>query len=131
VMAYCQLRKDYRQFRTDRILDIRLTDEVFSKGHSSLNEHINNRNEHKIPKEKVRIWVSNEACAYITNSKHYYGHISEEEVDGGVEMTFMTSEIEIGFPRWFMMIGDCAKIIEPERLKEKIKELIQETLLNL
>lgn len=131
VMAYCQLRKDYRRFRTDRIMGISLTDTIFSMEHARLDEHISSRNNHKLPEKKVKIWVSNEACAYISNSKHYYGHVSEKPVDGGVEMTFMTSEIENGFPRWFMMIGDCAKVIEPEKLKERMRELVQKVSRNL
>ena len=31
-----------------------------------------------------------------------------------VEMTFMTSDLENGFPRWYLMFCDYATIIEPD-----------------
>src|SRR5690606_37126349 len=52
VMGYCHLRQDYRQFRTDRMLDIRRTDKAFSKKHGSVDEYRSNNEE--IDKTKVR-----------------------------------------------------------------------------
>lgn len=40
-------------------------------------------------------------------------------------MTFITRKIEEGFPRWHLMFGDYAKILESERLKTRVLELVE------
>ncbi|MBC7915134.1 MAG: hypothetical protein H7Y07_13535 [Pyrinomonadaceae bacterium] len=47
-----------------------------------------------------------------------------------VEMNFFSCSIE-GFARWYLMIGDEAIIIKPERLKDKVKSLISALMSNL
>lgn len=122
VMGYCLLRGDYRQFRTDRILNIKRTTQRFSKKHGTLEDYRKRSLEaHSI---KVRILVDKKFTKYIAGSKKYYGFVEEQETDKGVEMTFLTSEIEQGFPRWFLMFGDYATILEPAELKAKVKALL-------
>ena len=48
-----------------------------------------------------------------------------------VEMTFMTSDVEHGFPRWYLMFGDYAEIIEPEVLKHRVRAILEKTVANL
>ncbi len=39
-------------------------------------------------------------------------------------MTFMSRDIENAFPRFFIMFGDYASILEPEQLKTNIIKLL-------
>ena len=48
-----------------------------------------------------------------------------------VEMTFMTSDLEHGFPRWYLMFGDYAEIIEPEILKHRVRAILEKTVSKL
>lgn len=129
VLGFCHLRKAYRQFRTDRILQILRTVKLFTLEHGSIDDIRNKKNE--IPKIKVRIQVDKKIAKYINGSKQHYGFISEEEKKDKVEMIFMITDLKDGFPRWYMMFGDYAKILEPESLKERVKELLKknETML--
>lgn len=122
-LGYCHLRKDYRQFRTDRIQGIQKTDCDFTIEHDSLETYLN-KNE-TIPTIKVRILVDKKIMRYLDFEKKYHGYVSEKEIDGQVEMTFMCRDIQSGFPRWFMMFGDYATIQEPESLKTRVLELIE------
>ncbi|WP_062058414.1 helix-turn-helix transcriptional regulator [Aquimarina longa] len=45
MIAHCRLRNDYREFRTDRILSLIETHEVFSSQHFSLEEYYKKRTE--------------------------------------------------------------------------------------
>src|SRR5690606_8835439 len=108
------LRNDYRQFRTDRIQSIRLREEGFTREHGTLEEH--RKREQPVKKTRIRIQVDREVARYISNSKNYFGFVSQEEKGDQLEMTFMTDELNEGFPRWFLMFGDRATIIEPEAL---------------
>jgi predicted DNA-binding transcriptional regulator YafY len=121
--AYCHLRKDYRQFRTDRIQSIKKTDCDFTIEHDSLETYLN-KNE-TIPTTKVRILIEKKIARYLETERKYHGFVSQKEIDGQIEMTFMCRDIDSGFPRWFLMFGDYAKILEPESLKTRTLELLE------
>jgi len=121
-LGYCHLRKDYRQFRTDRIQGIKKTDCDFTIEHDSLETYLN-KNE-TIPTTKVRILIDKKIARYLEFERKYHGYISEKETDGQIEMTFMCRDIESGFPRWFLMFGDYATILEPESLKSRVLDLL-------
>lgn len=123
ILGYCHLRKDYRHFRTDRILQIKRTPDGFVLQHGTIDEH---RHKHEnVQKTKVRISVNKTVAKYIQGSKKYYGFVSQKTKNGEVEMTFMTTDLENGFARWYLMFGDYGKILEPESLKKRIAELLQ------
>ncbi len=44
-----------------------------------------------------------------------------------VEMTFRVADLENGFARWYLTFGDYATILEPHRLKIRVKELLRRT----
>lgn len=123
VIGYCHLRSDYRQFRTDRVHGIKKTDQHFTLEHDSLETYLS-KNE-TILTTKVRIRVEKKIAAYLSYERKYHGFVSEIEVDNQIEMTFMSRDIEEGFSRWFLMFGDYAKIIEPQRLKFRVLELLE------
>jgi predicted DNA-binding transcriptional regulator YafY len=122
-LGYCHLRNDYRQFRTDRILGIKKTDCDFTIEHDSLETYLN-KNE-TIPTTKVRLLIDKKIVRYLEFERKYHGYVSEKEINGKIEMTFMCRDIDSGFPRWFLMFGDYATILEPESLKVRTLELLE------
>lgn len=125
VTGFCHLRKDYRLFRTDRIQKITRTEISFQREHPSLDHFLkNHKSTHTI---KIRISVAKEVVKYIKSERNYYGFVSEKVRGNQVEMTFMSRDLEDGFPRWYLMFGDYAKVIEPESLKQKIREILKNT----
>lgn len=121
IMAFCTLRKDFRQFRVDRILQINKTQTPFSQEYGPINDYRRNSNGEKT---KVRLLVEKKIMGHIVNSKKTYGFIEETETDKGVEMIFETEWIEEGFPRWLITFADYAEVLEPESLKVKLKAII-------
>ena len=129
VMAYCHLRKDYRQFRTDRMQAITRTNIPFTKEHGNTDDYRNTGG----PAEKTRvvIRVDKEVAKYIKTGRKYYGFVSERTIGDMVEMVFLAPDVLHGFSRWFMMFGDCAEVTEPESLRERVSELLEKTSANL
>ncbi|UOB19474.1 helix-turn-helix transcriptional regulator [Abyssalbus ytuae] len=123
VLGYCHLRSDYRQFRTDRILDIKRTAESFIRQHGTIEEH-RPKYENK-PKTRIKILVDKKIVRYLGSGRKYYGFVSEKIKNDQVEMTFLTTDAEQGFPRWYLMFADYATIVEPESLKERIVEILE------
>lgn len=125
VLGYCHFRKDYRQFRTDRMLLIQRTNHSFTLEHGSIDEHREKRDAYQ--KTKVRILVDKSVARYIKGNRNHYGFVSERAAGNYMEMTFMTSSVDEGFARWYLMFGDYAKVIEPESLKTRLKDIIKKT----
>ena len=121
VMAYCHQRKDYRQFRTDRLLSIQRTNQTFEHTHPSLESL-----RCKTPPANVffvRMLIQKDVARFIRSSRKFYGFISETDRGDALEMHFNCTDIDDAFPRWFMMFGDKAKILEPESLADKVRDL--------
>jgi predicted DNA-binding transcriptional regulator YafY len=129
LIAWCKVKQDYRDFRFDRMMNVQLTDEEVTTLHPTLKDYLaeacKDRN-----LEKVVLQVDTKAARHLGEQKYYHGYIGEVEKKGSVEMTFLTISLE-GFARWFLTFSDCARIIEPDKLRERAKEIIDQALLNL
>jgi len=126
LIAFCQLRNDYRNFRTDRISQLAITEETISKIHPTLQSFISKMScEREV--FKVVIDVETDIVKYLGEQKYYNGFVKEEKLDGQVRMTFLTSSL-MGFSRWLMLFGDHAKIIEPAGLNEMVAEIAENIL---
>ncbi|WP_166332418.1 helix-turn-helix transcriptional regulator [Sphingobacterium chungjuense] len=122
VMAYCQLRQDYRQFRLDRIHYIRLTTDSFAKAHQELAFYLAKKNQ--APKIAVIIRVDHAIARYLNWDRVNYGFTHETVLEDAVEMHFQTDNLEEYFARWFLMFADQARVVEPASLRDRIGELI-------
>ncbi|WP_241244364.1 helix-turn-helix transcriptional regulator [Flagellimonas marinaquae] len=122
ILGYCHLRTDYRHFRTDRIHKITRTSLDFILEHGTMDEH--RQKSEAVEKTKVRIVVDKSVAKFIRGQCKYYGLISEETGEEEVEMTFMTTDWENGFARWYLMFGDYATILEPQKLKNRVAEIL-------
>jgi predicted DNA-binding transcriptional regulator YafY len=122
LVAYCQLRQDYRNFRVDRISAVQFTNQPFQKPHLSLKTYLNQLTKQEHELQTVVMRVNKEGIRYVANQKYYMGFVSERAVKDGMEMTFLTTSTE-GFARWYLMIGDMAEIISPQSIKESAKVL--------
>lgn len=121
LIAWCRLRKDYRNFKTDRIRAQKITGETFMTAHISLAAYLDKTSrEQQLHKAVIRI--DKQVAKYIVTEKYYHGFASETVEDDAIEMTFLTAALE-GMVRWYLMFGDQAEIIQPAELKQKVLEL--------
>ncbi|AYZ13386.1 YafY family protein [Chryseobacterium arthrosphaerae] len=120
IMAYCILRKDFRQFRVDRIQQISKTQTPFLQEYGQINDY---RKSHG-NKVKAKLLVDKKIMGHLVNSKRYYGLVEEVETEHGVELTFETEWMTDGFPRWLITFADYATVLEPESLRTRLNELL-------
>ncbi|GAA4085404.1 YafY family protein [Mucilaginibacter panaciglaebae] len=123
LIAYCRLRKDYRDFRVDRIKNLLVTDEHYTDEHPSLKDYIAQKTIEK-ELDAVVILVDKSVYPHLEHQKYYSGFISEKSKGDGIEMTFLTSSLE-GFARWYMMYGENAEIVSPDSLRDRVRELTE------
>ncbi|WP_130736363.1 YafY family protein [Flavobacterium sp. J27] len=129
IFGFCHLRNDYRQFRADRIQGIENQTILFTKEHQSLEFYLNKEKE--CPTTKVVLLVDKKIAKYLDFEKKYHGFVSQKKVSDQIEMTFLSRDIENSFPRWVLMFADYATIIEPQRLKDRMIEMLQVYQANL
>jgi predicted DNA-binding transcriptional regulator YafY len=122
LIAYCHLRKDYRDFRIDRIKSLVVTDKQFKDSHPTLKTYITQTAKEK-HLETVVISIDKSIYNYLEQQKYYSGFVSEAIKDDKVEMTYLTGSIE-GFARWYIMYADQAEIVQSDALKKRVKELV-------
>lgn len=122
-IAFCHLRNDYRNFRSDRILQCDITERPFVHQHGSLKDFMHDSWENHNMR-LVRIRVQKRMARYMHEQRNYYGFASEVDLGETLEMTFLSAYLE-GFARWYMMIAPEAVIIEPESLKSMVRQLAE------
>ncbi len=129
ISGFCHLRNDYRQFRADRIQGINSTNFPFLKKHDELSTYLNKG--YECATIKVTLLVDKKISKYLSHEKKYHGFVSQKNIRDKIEMTFLSRDIENGLPRWILMFADYVKIIEPQRLKDRVFELIESYKINL
>ena len=126
LIAFCRLRNDYRNFRTDKINKMMLIDEKFDQTHPPLQSFINQLSEQR-QVQKVVIDVEKNIIKYFGDQKYYNGFVKEEDYGEHIRMTFLSGSLT-GFARWFMLFGDKAKIVEPLKLNDMITDIARNIL---
>ncbi len=71
----------------------------------------------------IVISVDRDVLKYFGEQKYYNGFVSQKEVNGKMEMTFVTGSLN-GFAKFFLLFGEYADIISPASLKAIIQKNI-------
>ncbi|QRR00411.1 helix-turn-helix transcriptional regulator [Dyadobacter sandarakinus] len=123
-IAFCHLRQSYRNFRSDRILHIEVTDQPFEHRHAPLKEFMDRSQDNKNLR-LVRITIDKQTARYIQSQRYFYGFVSEKLMGNVLEMTFLSDSLD-AFGRWYLMFATEATILEPDSLKGVVRRLITE-----
>lgn len=128
-VAWCHLREEYRQFRADRIISVQATAIPYSQDTSlSAYYSLNNKQHTTLTLQKAVLRVEKKVAAYMQETRHRHGFVSEKADGDYVEMTFLSPHLEDGLARWFMMFADYGEVVEPESLKIRIAGLLEKML---
>jgi predicted DNA-binding transcriptional regulator YafY len=126
LIGWCRLRNGYRDFRTDRIQHMTVTNDTFDgRNLLSLQEYLHSLTEANEEVQQVRLLLPKPLSGYMVSAKHYYGYVSEEDLDTHVRMIFIASNMR-QFCRGVLMMGDKVEIESPEEAKVVIQEVLEE-----
>jgi predicted DNA-binding transcriptional regulator YafY len=126
LIAWCRLRSAYRDFRVDRIKHLTVTEDSYDNEHPTLKDYIA-KTAREQDLERVVISIDRSIHSHLEQQKYYSGFVSEKIIDDTIEMTFLTTSLE-GFARWHMMFGEKAEIIEPDKLRDRVKYMAEKIL---
>lgn len=125
LIAFCQLRQDYRDFRTDRIEKLDVVSGKFSKtDHLSLQNYLD-KLQMGTELEIAKIRFPKPFVKYIDEAKYQFGWVDQQEIGDDVEMKFASFSLEL-IARWLLMSGNNFEVMTPPRLNDRIKELVAE-----
>lgn len=116
LIAFCRLRNDMRDFRTDRIRKIQVLPETYNpEDHPSQKDFMHEMLGGTDAKEAV-IQFDKKITRFIQEQRFYYGFIEERKVGDQVEMKFVTPRYEY-LARWLLMFGDEVTVVSPNELQ--------------
>ncbi len=128
LIAFCRLRQDLRDFRTDRIQKVSVeTESIDPSAHPNYLDFLNEALMGTDAKEAV-IKVSPMVARFMGEQKYYQGFTEEKKLeDGKYEMKFVPPYYEY-FARWLMMYGNEVEIESPAELQGIAANLAKELL---
>lgn len=126
LIAWCRLRRDFRQFRIDRIRDLSVGDERFAhRPDFSLREHMERESEGE-DKVQARVWIAH-SMQGKARLESFATLIEETSRDDGTEFSLYTFSLE-WLAWWLLTFGPAAEALEPPELRERVAKIAQETL---
>ncbi|MBI3259137.1 MAG: YafY family transcriptional regulator [Ignavibacteriae bacterium] len=124
LVAYCRLRKDYRDFRADRIKSICVEGGAFTtRPNFSVKKFMRRELQMENPVE-VRLLFSHSYSRFAT-SKYYYGLVEEAHREDGIAMTFLVPYLE-WIMRWTLSFGRNVTVIDPPELRKMLAQAARE-----
>ena len=123
IVAYCNEKKEFRNFRIDRIRSWQIEKQIYDfQEEFSIAKHLANWKMDRTDEiNKFVVRFSNKVGKYIKEKKFYDKNvIIEEKEDGSVILTIETmSKL---FLRWVRKYGIDAEVMEPLHVREQLKE---------
>jgi predicted DNA-binding transcriptional regulator YafY len=118
LIAYCRLRRDVRDFRTDRILQLQPRNELFT-GHAdfSLTRYLESE-KHDGKFEMARIRFKPEVIERVVR-EWSSGLVEQNAERDGIVVTLLACSLE-WLAGWVLSFGSTAEVLAPERLKQLV-----------
>lgn len=124
LVAYCNKRADFRDFRLDRIKSLEVVDKpnMHIEGFSASNYFNELWTDSAILKAKIVF--DKKYTTELSNVKYYYGFYEQKETDQALEMYFAVSDFEY-IANWLINLENAVLEIHPPELKLKIEKRVR------
>ncbi|MEM8896019.1 MAG: YafY family protein [Bacteroidota bacterium] len=125
LIGYCRLRKDMRDFRTDRITQVEILKETFDpSAYPDYNDFASGMLDGSDAKSAT-IKFLQPVARFVGDQKYLHGFIEEKSFGDYVEMKFATPSYEF-LARWLLSYGDFATVESPSELQGMIATFSKE-----
>lgn len=118
LIAWCRLRHDFRDFRTDRIQKLQLHSERF-QARSDFNAKDFLQNNAPTAQLTAQILFAHTA-ADRARREWWQGIAEEQQNAGGMKMTLNCSDWS-SLACWLLSLGTAARVLAPEELKQEMR----------
>jgi predicted DNA-binding transcriptional regulator YafY len=119
LIAWCRLRRDVRDFRTDRIRKLEMRDERFV-GHTdfSLKRYLETQQTPDGNFAMAQIRFQPEVLERVRR-EHYWGLVEQSPAPDGVAVTLLTHSLE-WLAGWVLSFGSKAEALGPDRFRQLV-----------
>ncbi len=127
LLAYCQMRQDFRLFALHRIKEYEMLSEHFERRKDfDIDAWLNSAFllEHGDDTQTVKIHFQPTAARYIRERSWHPTQMLVEHADGSCIMEFRTSSLD-ETKRWVLTYGSEAEVIEPALLRDLVRRELQ------
>lgn len=125
LIAWCSLRKDYRDFRVDNIDNLNITGDCFdADAHPSLKDYIE-KIQNKAELQEAVVIFEKETAKHVRSYGYYFGFVDEQDLGDKVRMKFLTTCFN-SFGRWLLSYTNAVTVESPETLHEIMVRLSDE-----
>ncbi len=123
-VAWCRMREEFRTFRLDRVLDVRVLDDHFTRrrGINARDYFEGSWDVFSGEPVDVEVRFTGTAARVIRSSRHHPHEQVEEISDDEVIYRVNVCGLE-EIKRWILGFGPEAVVISPERLRDDMREI--------
>lgn len=125
LIGYCHFRKDYRDFRLDRMEKVKVLTQKFHRNdRKSLQDYLEElkaRTEIRL----VNLNLEKGVMKYIEDIKYNMGLVEENEYPDYFRLTFGVTDMPF-FTRWILILGSSVIEIHPTEVKSEVIKLVNE-----
>jgi len=130
LIAWCKMRKDYRDFRADQIKTLCNTEKKFENQNLlTLQDYFQSLTKVNKDVAKIVVTFDRSVMRFVNQQKYYFGFISETEQDDKMRLVFFDGYRQ-SMARWLISFGNAVIIEQPEELKSIMIDLVQELALH-
>lgn len=123
LVAFCRLRQEMRNFRLDRITDLRVLDELFSPRPETLDSYWVQQRARQ-PQYTVVLCFGAHGRTRIRDDKYFFGWVAEREMENGaLEMTLVVPSLR-EVAHWLLYFGDQVHIVSSPELRQAVLALV-------
>ncbi len=129
IIGHCHLRSQIRTFVLDRIKMLRITDDTFEMPQDFDFEKFI-RHSFKVMQDElytVVIRISPAWARYVGERIWHESQTIQKLFDGGIELTLRVAGLD-EIKQWILSMGPEVHVVEPEELKERIRDDLKTTL---
>lgn len=133
LITYNSKHKDFTHYRIDRIKNIGIQDEELDDSYLKIEEHKNGFNTARYVKKAFNMFSGKESKIEIRFHNDLLNMVIDKfgldvnlyKLDDEHFKVIIDGAISDGFVSWILQFGNKAKVLYPNKLKEKIKEEIK------
>lgn len=125
VVAFCRLRQEFRDFRLDRIVRLRVDEETFAPRSETLQQYWQALAA-RWPAETAVVRFAATAARQVQDAKHQYGWMHEQSTaTGETEMLLRPGCLQY-LARWLLGYADKVTVVSPPALRQHLQGLARE-----
>lgn len=123
LIGWCRLRRDYRDFRCDRLRAIEVLDETFTpRGDFSADTFVQG-----MPEPALQARIRFEPAAADRAKREWYLGLLDEQVEGGLHTLTLSTVEWPALAVWLLSFGSSATVLGPDTLRQLVVEVAEQT----